>query len=122
MATINSERQGGLSASVDCTLKQYTLAILTGKRTVGPCATAGAICIGVIGNKPNVGQAAEILVGPEVKVVLGATLAPGAKFAASATGTAVAPATTNNILGQLVEGGVAGEIVAAIFEPQGLAP
>ena len=122
MATINSQRQGGMTASVDCTAKQYFLVGISGDRTVAPIAVAGAMAMGVVANKPAVGQACSILIGPEIKVVLGATLAAGAKYSASATGTAQAAITGQNILGQLVEGGPIGAIVSATFEPQGLAP
>lgn len=121
MATINSQRQGGMTASVDCSAKQYYLVANSGVRTVAP-GTAGALCLGVLENKPPAGQAASILVGPEVKVVLSATLAAGAKYASAADGRAQAAATGNYIMGQLVEGGVANDIVAATFEPSGIAP
>lgn len=122
MATMNSGRQGGMTASADCTGKQYCFAALSGARTVTFVGTAGAIAIGVLGNKPNTGQAAEVLVGPEVKITLSATLSAGAKVSSTNAGLAKAAATGENILGQLVEGGVNGDVVAMMFEPQGLAP
>lgn len=122
MATINSQRQGGMTASVDCSTKQYYLVVNSGVRTVAPASAAGALCLGVVENKPGVGVAASILVGPEVKIVLSAPLAAGAKYAAAADGRAQAAATGNYIMGQLIEGGVANDIVAATFEPAGIAP
>lgn len=122
MATMNSERQGGFTASADCTGKQYSFAAISGARTATFVGTAGAIALGVIGNKPNTGQAMEILIGPEVKITLSATLTAGAKVSSNNAGLAKAAATGENILGQLVEGGAVNEVVAMIFEPQGLAP
>ena len=122
MATMNSDRQGGLTASADCSAKQYCLAVPSGNRTVTFAGTAGLSCIGVFGNKPKLGEAVELLVGPEVKVVLSATMAAGAKYSATNTGTAKAAVTGENICGQLLEGGIAGDIVAATFNPQAIAP
>lgn len=122
MGTINSQRQGGLTASADNSANQYKFIKITGNRTASVATVAGEVCIGVLGNKPVLGAAVEDLVGPEVKVRLGATLTANAKIATAADGRAQAAVTGNNILGYLVEGGVADDIVAMIFEPGAIAP
>lgn len=122
MATINSERFGGCTASADLSAKQYCIAVLSGARTVTFAGTLGVLGIGVIENKPTLGQAVSLLVGPEVKVVLSGTIAAGVKYTTNNAGLAITAATGHNILGQLIEGGVAGDIVAATWEPGAISP
>lgn len=122
MGTINSGRQGGLTASADLSAKQYCVAVSSGNRTVTFAGTAGLLGIGVIENKPTSGQAVSLLIGPEVKVVLSATMAANVKWSTTNTGTAKTAATGENILGVLLEGGVAGDVVAATWEPGAISP
>lgn len=122
MATINSNRISGLTASADCSAKQYTFAKISGNRTFTFAGTAGELCIGVIGNKPTSGQPGEILVGPVVKITLSTTMTAGQKVATTNAGLAQVAATGNTILGQLIVGGAANEVVEMYFEPGAIAP
>jgi len=117
MGTINTGHQGGFTASADCSAKQYRFAVISGNRTVTFAGTAGVICVGVIANKAASGQAVDLMIGPEVKIELSATLTAGAKVMTTNVGTAAAATTGLVILGQLNEGGVAGDVVAMMFEP-----
>lgn len=112
-----------LKASADCTAKQHHFAILSGDGTGTFAGTAGAGCIGVINNKPNVGEAMGVDVGPIVKITLAATLAANAVVMSDATGKAVAAATAgNHRLGRLIDGGDADDVVRMYFNPDGLVP
>jgi hypothetical protein len=122
MATINSERQGGLTASADLSAKQYCFAVVSGDRTVTFAGTAGLLCAGVIENKPLLGQAVSLLVGPEIKVVASATITAGQKISTTNAGTAKVAVTGETILGQAIEGATVGAIFAATFEPGAIAP
>jgi hypothetical protein len=117
MGTINSMHQGGFTASADLSTSQYRFAVISGNRTATFAGTAGIMAIGVIANKPTSGQAVDILVGPEVKIQLSATMTAGAKVMTTNTGLAAVATTGLIVLGTLVEGGVSGDVVAMIFEP-----
>ena len=122
MATTNSLRLSGLTASADCSAKQFCFAVVSGDRTVTFAGTAGLAAIGVIANKPAAGQAVELLVGPEVKVKLSATMAAGVNVSTTNAGLAKTAATGGVILGKLIEGGVNGDIVSMYFNPQAISP
>lgn len=122
MATINSDRISGLTASADCSAKQYCFAKISGDRTITFAGTAGEACIGVIGNKPVSGAPAEILVGPVVKITLSATITAGALISTTNAGLAKAAATGEKILGQLIVGGAVNEVREMYFNPQAIAP
>jgi len=120
MATFNSERDSGYVAGVSLAAKQFCIAVISGNRTVTFAGTAGALGVGIIGNKPLAGEAVELLIGPKVKVVLGAIMTAGQKYSTDAVGNAIVAVATHNVLGQIVEGGAIGDIVAATWEPGAL--
>lgn len=122
MAKIQSERFSGVTASADCSAKQYHFAVISGDETVTFAGTAGVKCVGVFNNKPASGDPAEILVGPIVKITLSATIAANADISTTNAGQAKAAATGERILGQLLEGGASGEVRAMYFNPGPIAP
>jgi hypothetical protein len=122
MAVIQSERISGITASADCSAKQYCFAVISGDNTATFAGTAGLACIGVIGNKPASGDPMEILVGPIVKVVLSATIAAGAHISTTNAGLAKSAATGEKILGQLLVGGAVNEVREMYFNPGPIAP
>lgn len=123
MAVMNSDRQGGYTASADLSAKQFHFAVVSGERTLTFAGTAGLLCVGVIGNKPLAGQPIELLIGPEPKITCSAALAAGAKISTNNAGQAKAAATGENILGTLGEASPgAGAVCAFFFEPGAIAP
>lgn len=107
------------AADLSAVANQFKIVKITANRTVNLTSVAGELAVGVLANKPALGQPAEIYTGPVVKVVLGATLAAGAQYMAGADGRAVAATATNVALGQIVVGGVANDIREATFAPFG---
>jgi hypothetical protein len=122
MATINSDRISGITASADCSAKQYCFAAVSGDRTATFAGTAGIACLGVIANKPVSGAPMEILVGPVVKITLSGTISAGAHISTTNAGLAKSAATGEKILGQLLVGGAVNEVREMYFNPGPIAP
>lgn len=81
----------------------------------------GAVALGVLQNKPSAaGRAASIQTAGVTKVVTGSGGATrGAPAAADAAGEAVDAATGDIIMGEFLETGAAGAIVAVALQPRG---
>lgn len=99
-------------AASDQSANQYKLVELNSSGQVSACNAAGELSIGVLQNKPSAaGQAAEVaIVGSVSKVVLGATVAAGAKVTTDASGRAVTAVSTNTVIGICLKGGAVNEI------------
>lgn len=119
MATEQVLQCANWAAGADLSSDQYKLVKISGA-TVVLTDIAGEAAIGVLQNDPVSGDAAGVAIGGVTKIQLGATLAAGAKFSASAAGLAIAPTTGYQILGTIVEGGVSGEVGSAVFDTDGV--
>lgn len=106
-------------AGADLTTAQYKIVKLSGANVV-LTSTAGELAYGVLQNAPALGDAAGVAIDGRTKIQLGATLAAGAKFSASAAGLAIAAVSTHQVLGTIVEGGASGEIGSAVFDLNGV--
>lgn len=124
-------------AGADLSAKQSFFVKLNNQGAV-VLAGAGEAAIGTLRNKPTSGQTATVQVSGVAKVVLGGTVAAGARVASDADGKAVtatlgrtntsdAGSATDallgsNVMGIAFEGGVAGDVVAVLLQPVGAAP
>jgi hypothetical protein len=117
MATSHTDYLPGLVAGASMVTSQYLMVVPNGTTadSVVVNSTQGAAILGVLYNKPAAGQAAQVAVGPRVKVTLNATLAAGVEFVSDNTGKAIAGTTGNLYAGKLLEGGVAGDVVSCQF-------
>lgn len=104
-------------ANADLSAGLYKFVELDSSGNVGITNALGTdLAIGVLQNKPTAaGQAAEIQVDGVAKVVAGATITPGQKVSASASGTAVVAIATYHVQGICVKGGASGEVIEVLL-------
>lgn len=97
-----------LVAGANLTANQYRAVVVnnTGKAAL---AGAGSRVVGVLQNKPDNGQAAEIMVLGVTKAIYGGTVTAGAALESNASGQLVAQ-TTGQVVGIALESGVSGEV------------
>ena len=110
MATVNHELMVTLPAAADySTTGQYRFVTVNTDGEAALIASAGVDAIGVLSNNPGSKQAGRVVFGGKTKVILGATVAAGAKVATDNAGRAVT-ASGNHVLGKCLKGGDIGEI------------
>jgi len=107
----------GFTASGDLSSSQYKLVKLAstaGQVILGAAATD--ICVGVLYNEPTDGEAAQIAIGPVVKVQAEASVSVGTYVASNSTGQVQATTTTSDdVFGFLLEGSTsAGDLVSVL--------
>jgi len=122
----------GLKSGSDLTAagNQYKAVKLDAAGDVILCTAAGEFSIGILQNKPNTGQAAEVLAVGVSKVQADAALTEGAQIATAADGqvkaaSALVQATgaASNVLGyMLTEVTAAAQIGTAMIIPGGIVP
>lgn len=113
----NMRKLGSLTASADLRTHQYKWVKLSGAGTVTVCAASTDEPIGVLLNKPNTGEAAEIATDGIVKVVAGAAITAGAALMSDASGRAITAATAGNkTFGKALEAASgAGQVISALI-------
>jgi len=109
----------GLTASADLSAKQYYFVKMSGEKTVTFCAAVTDVPVGVLQNKPESGEEAEIVCIGVTKVSGDEDLDYGNIIGTSADGQAqvvtVGTETTVYIAGQVLNGnGAAGGIATAV--------
>jgi hypothetical protein len=122
MATEGPGRDDGCNyiAGADLRTKQFFGAVDTGTNTAGLQTSAGGRIIGVIQNKPNLGEAISVRWEGTTKMAAGATFAAAVELAVDATGRAVAAATGNVVIGRSLEAaGAIGAIVSVRLNDTG---
>lgn len=104
-----------VNANADLSASQFCFVAVNSSGLLILPATAGDDAIGVLQNKPAAqGRAGEVALlngSGRVKVVAGATLAPGAKVQSDTSGHAIAAATGDHVLGTVLVGGDSGELI-----------
>lgn len=120
MATFGPEMKAtGLAAGADLRTKQFYFVKMSANNTVTVCAAVTDKPIGVLQNKPNTGEAAEVTAIGQTKVSGDANLAPGDSIGTSVDGQAAAYTaadTTKHIVGQVIEdNSAAGGIITAFI-------
>ena len=106
----------GFKAGADLSAKINYLCKLDTVETQVVLATADAVCVGVINNKPTLGQAVTVAIGETVKVILGGTVAVGDYIVSDANGKAVVRVAEVNVFGIALQAGVAGDTVEVLVE------
>ncbi len=81
---------GSMKAGADLRTYQFCFVEVSADGTVNKCNAVTDLPMGILQNKPNLGEAATVAIGGISKVLLGASIAAGDKIGTSATGTAVA--------------------------------
>ena len=107
-------------ASEDLTGKQYHLVKLVTAGTVELCDTAGEKAVGVLQNEcVSGGNAVVRVIGP-TKLKVGGTVAAMGYIQADSDAMGIAAAAADEQLGIFCEAGADGDIINAIFNPNGL--
>lgn len=109
-----------LTAASDLSAKQwYGVKVDSAGKAAAITATTD-ICAGVLRNKPETGEAAEICpvgAGGVARMILGATIDEGALVTIDSTGRAAASAAANYTIGLTLKGGAVGEIGSILLTP-----
>jgi hypothetical protein len=116
---------GTMNAAADLRTFQYRGVKLSGSRTVGAVTGPTDKPIGILQNKPNIGEACEVAYEGEIIAQAGtATVAAGDDVMFDASGrviTAVAAAGANFVIGQAMEASTAVNCLISVLMPGGLA-
>lgn len=104
-----------LPAGADLTGSQFKFVKISSGAVV--LGAAGNDCVGVLLNKPNTGEAAEVQTGGVAKVQADVALATtGTKVMCSADGQAAVATSTNHVLGRTITtAAAAGELVEVLL-------
>lgn len=108
----------GHVAAADLRTHQFKLVKITAARTVGLCTATTDKPIGVLQNKPNTGEAAEVLVIGVTEVVAGETIAAGDKLTVNAVAKAVndVPGAAPLMwFGTVIDGSAVDELATALI-------
>lgn len=114
MAVTNHGDKHSLRAAADLSTKKFYILKQTADDAVNLAAAATDILLGTLNNKPSMGETASVARfrgGATVKVILGATLARGARITSDANGKAIAATAGQKYFATLLHGGVANDIV-----------
>lgn len=110
---------GICKAAADLRLKQFHCVKVTTTETVNLTGTAGEVFAGVLQNKPNTNEVADVMAIGITKVKIGVGgLTAGATWEAAADGTAIATTSGKASAGQVLIGGSAGEIATVTIGAQ----
>lgn len=92
---------GSMTAVADLRTHQYKyVKVAATANTVDVCAATTDKAIGVLQNKPNIGEVAEVMILGRTKLLAGAAVAtPGTELGPDATGRAIAAVTATRALG-----------------------
>lgn len=115
-------RNGTMNAAADLRTSQYRGVKMSGSRTVGLVTGPTDVPIGVLQNKPNIAEAADIALLGEVIVAAGtATVVAGDELMFDATGRvilAAAAAGANFVVGRAMEASTAiGALISMLMYP-----
>jgi hypothetical protein len=108
-----------LPAGENLTAKQFTFVKMDTDGTVIACTATTDRPLGVLQNSPNDGQVALVCVTGTTKVVAGGSASVGNPVFVSASATAITAAfgaaSAAFVLGTLLEGAAAGQVVSAVI-------
>jgi len=103
-------------AGADLSANQYYLTKLDANGDV-VLATADAVVIGSLQNKPKAGEAATIAIGETVKVVAGGNVKIDDLIVSNASGKGITRTTEHNIFGIALEDGSDGSVIEVLVRP-----
>lgn len=95
-------RVPGLSASADLTTFQFRLVVISASEQVN-VAGAASSPIGVLQNKPNTDQAAEVVAAGVSNVIASASITAGDDLAAAANGKVATATSGQNVVGKAIQ-------------------
>jgi len=112
---------GTLSAAGDLSTKQYHFVKLASATTVNVCTAITDVPIGVLQNKPESGETAEICIFGITKVVADGTVAfsrwIGTSTDSQAAGITPGSDDTVYVMGQAITAGAAGTVMTVLLNP-----
>lgn len=109
MATSKEQVTATYEAAADLSAKQYFNVTMDSDGKVAACTSIADIPIGILQNTPVTSDAARVALSGISKIHLGETVDEGAIVSTSATGMAVAAASTSYPLGLITKGGAINE-------------
>ena len=119
---LHGEKLGTQVAAANLTTHQYKIVKIDTNAKIA-LAVDGDPAIGVLQNKPNSDQAAEVAVSGVTKVIAGAAVAKGDLVASDANGKLKTAATGDYIIGLALEAASAdGNIITIYLKTYGIAP
>lgn len=102
---------GFCKAAADLRTKQFFIVKVTATSTVGLTTAAGEAALGILQNKPNTNEVADVLAVGVSKVKIGVGgLTAGTQYEAATDGTAIAVTTAKVGLGTVIVGGAQNEL------------
>lgn len=112
---------GILAAGADLSAQQFRALRVSAAMAVNTTNAAGMPSIGILQNKPTLGQPADIMMVGVSKAIAGAAIAAGAEVMAGADGRIVTAATAgSNVIGIALEAaGAANEIITIALNAGG---
>lgn len=112
-------RVGTVDAGADLTAKQFHCVKLNGSGKFVSGSASGEKIVGILQNKPDSGEVADVMINGVSKAVAGAAIAAGAQIMANASGRVITAATTGStIIGWALDAASAdGEIISIILAP-----
>lgn len=121
MATENRVFSITLLAAADLSNSQFRAVQVNSS---GQVALAGAtgIAAGILQNKPASGRAATFGYQGVSKLVLGGTVAAGARVTSDANSAGIAATTGDSVLGVALTGGVSGDVISVLIGAAGVCP
>jgi len=102
-------------AGEDLSSKYNYLVMLSSGNVV--LATADAVVIGSLENKPKSGEAAEVAIGDTVKIIAGDSVTKDDEIVSDANGKGIARTTEHNVFGIALETVSAGEVFECLVRP-----
>lgn len=106
----------GLIAGVDLSDKQYRLCELDADGNVVMVTAAGGPVLGVVTNKPGLGDAATMYgTGCIMKVVAGGNIPPQSEVAVDADGKAAVAVAGNYVIGLCLEAAAAADELCSVY-------
>lgn len=114
--------QRGLSigwrvAGADLRALQFTFVKVNGSGQIIGNTTSGGKVLGVLQNKPNTGEPADVMINGGSKVIAGAAITAGADIMSDAAGKAITAATTGSTIAGTAMDSVAasGEVCSVVL-------
>lgn len=112
---------GDLTASADCSAKQYCFAKVSGVRTLTFTAAATDRPLGIIQNKPLSGGAVDLGIDGESQIVVGAAVTAGQELMSNAAGQGIPATGSGAIVGAIAleTATTLGQQIAVLITPNG---
>jgi hypothetical protein len=106
-----------LSAAANLDTHQYRAVRLSAGNTVNVTSQSGEYVFGVLQNKPQSGEGAEVRIVGMTKAIAGASVTAGKKVMSNATGFFIDATSGQYVAGSAVTGVASGGIFNLVFRP-----